>query len=281
MSGHQFDLLHMATGGTLGAASVVAGCSYGNDSIALIQWLLECDFQEVVCLYNDTGWSWPAHDDQEAWLDRVSRMEEWVRRIGFRAERTASIGMEALVKSSRGSGWPRQGMQFCTDELKIKPTLTWLAENDPRGVALCMNGKRRAESTNRANTPEWIEESPFHGGRCLRQPLFEHSDAQRDALITRAGIAVLAHKSRECACVNSGAADLRAWPEAVIGTVERIERELGAKKTMFRPAKKMGATGIREVIAWANAGPGKYRSLDDGFGPTASETGCDGGFCLS
>lgn len=286
MTAFQFDLLHLAAGGTLGAGSVVAGTSWGNDSVALVQWCRENGFEDVTCLYNDTGWSWPAYGNHEAWLDRVERMEGWARSIGFRTARTPSMGMEALVLSPRGNGWPRQGMQFCTEILKIEPTLRWLAENDPQGVAVCMNGKRRAESTERRQTPEWIEESPFHGGRTLRQPLFAHTDADRDALIHRAGFEVLPHKSRECICVNSSAENLREWPEVVIARVEDIETKAGftgagKPKTMFRPAKKMGATGIREIIRWAYAGRGKYRPLDDGLGPTATETGCDGGFCAS
>ena len=177
-------------------------------------------------------------------------------------------------------------MQFCTEVLKIAPTQQWLGQEDPRGLALCMNGKRRAESTNRASTVEWIESSWAHGGRRLRQPLFDHSHPERDALVIRAGHAVLPHKSRECICVNSSAQDLQAWPLAVVDRVAEVERKAGftgggKPKTMFRPAKKMGATGIHEVIRWAKAGRGKYRPLDDGTGPTATETGCDSGFCFS
>lgn len=280
-------MLYLAAGGSLTDGSVVAGCSWGNDSVALVQWCVEAGLEDVTCLYNDTGWSWLPYGNHEGWAERVARMEEWARSLGYKTAQTTSIGMEALVLSPRGSGWPRQGMQFCTDVLKITPTIAWLAEEDPRGVATFMNGKRRAESTVRADTPEWIDSSPAHGGRRLHQPLFDHSTPERDALIIRAGHEVLPHKSRECICVNSNAQDLQEWPEEVIARVERIENLAGVSpttgkpKTMFRPAKKMGATGIREVIRWANAGRGKYRALDDGTGPTGTATGCDGGFCAS
>lgn len=283
----QQDIFYMAAGGSLKAGSVVVGASYGNDSIALIQWCVEQGLPDVTCLYNDTGWAWLPYGNHEGWAQRVARMEEWVRSLGYRTAQTTSIGMEALVLSTRGSGWPRQGMQFCTDVLKITPTLAWLAEQDPRGLALCMNGKRRAESTIRSQTVEWVEQSPGHGGRRLRQPLFDHDDAMRDMLIRRAGHEVLPHKSRECICVNSNAENLQQWPEEVIARVERVEALAGSSpttgkpKTMFRPAKKLGATGIREVIRWANAGRGKYRPLDDGTGPSGTETGCDSGYCAS
>ena len=48
--------------------------------------------------------------------------------------------------------------------------------------------------------------------------------------------------------------------------------------------RKNGRQGIREVIAWAKADPGRYDPnqldlLDDGTGPSETDTGCDDGFC--
>lgn len=262
---------------------IVVGASYGNDTIATIQFLRERGETDVLTLYNDTGW--PSPD----WPARVTQMEAWVRSLGYDHDRTDSEGMEALVH--RKSGWPRQGMQFCTEALKIGPTIAWLAEHDPQMLATFANGKRAPESVVRADTVEWIDCSVAHGGRRLWQPLYAHTEAERNALILRAGHAVLPHKSRECMlCVNTGRAGLLQADEAAVAWVERVEHDLGVgvrsgkPKTMFRPKRKGGATGIREVIAWARSARGKYRRdqldlLDDGLGPTATATGCDAGFC--
>ena len=259
---------------------LIVGCSWGNDTVATVQFIREAGFTNVRCLYNDTGWA------QEGWAERVDQMEAWVQSIGYSTARTASEGMEALVR--RKKAWPRQGMQFCTEALKIGPTLAWLAENDTDHLATGVNGKRAAESQVRAKTVEWIDPSLAWGGRRLWQPLFAHDAPARDGLIVRAGHEVLGHKSRECICVNTNRVGLRKLSERSIGRVEALENEMGERKTMFRPARKMGATGIREVIAWANSAPGRYNplqddlfSLDDGTGPSATDTGCDEGFCAS
>jgi len=262
--------------------SIVCGVSWGNDSVALVQFLREEGWRDVTCLYNDTGWP------GAGWTERVDRMEAWALSLGFKVARTQSEGMEALVH--RKKAWPRQGMQFCTEALKIAPTIRWLGENDPDGVAIFANGKRAAESQQRAGTVEWIEGSLAHGGRRLWQPMYAHDTAARDALIINAGAEVLAHKSRECRlCVNTNREGLRVASEADIAWVERVEGDLGhtangKPRTMFRPARKMGATGIREVVDWAKADPGKYQPdqpdlLDDGTGPSETRTGCDSGFC--
>lgn len=44
-------------------------CSYGNDSIALIQWAHESGLKDVTCLYSDTGWS------ASWWTERVAKGE--------------------------------------------------------------------------------------------------------------------------------------------------------------------------------------------------------------
>lgn len=271
--------------GELPDGHIVVGVSWGNDSVATVQFLHEEGLRAVTCLYNDTGWP------GEGWADRVVAMETWAQSLGYQTDRTTSIGMEALVRERKA--WPRQGMQFCTEELKVGPTIVWLALHDPAGGVICANGKRRAEGHIRADTVEWIEESPLHGARRLWQPLYDHDTAARDALILRAGHGVLPYKSRECLlCVNTNRDGLRIASEAAIAWVERVENSIppsptsGKPKTMFRPKRKMGATGIREVVQWAKADRGKYRRnqpdlLDDGTGPTATATGCDGGYCAS
>ena len=98
--------------------------SFGNDSCALIQWFSENlplidPGASVVVVYNDTGWSCPW------WRERVRHLSQWVRSLGCGFHVTRSEGMEALVRRKRG--WPGMGVgQFCTGELKIKPTLRWL-----------------------------------------------------------------------------------------------------------------------------------------------------------
>lgn len=250
----------------------VIRASYGNDSVAVIQWAHEHGLEKVAVLYNDTGW---AHPDWEA---RVCRLESWVRSLGFHPHRTSSIGLEALVR--RRKGWPRQGMQFCTYELKIKPTLDWLAQHDPCGLSISIVGVRREESRARANFPRFQWEDPNNGGRTLWAPLNEATEAERDELLARAGVEPLPHRSRECdPCINSNREDLRRVPTDRVDRIEFIETDLGLTskgkpRTMFRPARKMGATGIREIIRWANSEPGKF-SLDDGNG----SPGCEAGWC--
>ena len=252
--------------------------SMGNDSIALISYLSRMRLPEVHVVYSNTGW---AHTE---WAARVDECENWVLQLGMRFHTTISEGMEALVK--RKKGWPRNGMQFCTEELKINPAKLLLEKIDPEGKAVCCVGKRRAESKERADTPEFVYNSAAHWGRTVWNPLYLHTDEQRDELIEAAGFDPLPYKSRECfPCINSKRSQLRelAFDEDRIAKIERIEKEMGSSpktgkaKTMFRPYRHMGATGIREVIDWANSERGKYGSedvLDDGTGQD-----CDSGWC--
>lgn len=244
--------------------------SYGNDSVALIQWAREANLDGVVVLYSDTGWA------RESWAARVASMEVWAQSLGFGVARTASVGMEALVRSKKM--WPQRLMQFCTYELKIKPTIAWLAENDPDCRAIILTGVRREESEHRKAHPAFILCSANDGGRCVVSPLATFTEEDRNALLRRAGFEPLPHRSEECKCINSGRADISRWDAGDIAEIKRIEDSLGHSskgkpRTMFRPNKFMGATGIAEIAKWAASPRGKYEPPDEAGEP------CDTGWC--
>jgi len=114
------------------------------------------------------------------------------------------------------------------------------------------------------------------------------TEAHRDQLIRRAGWEPLPHRSMECfPCINSNRRDLRelALDAARIEHIAGIEQDMGINskgnpRTMFRPYRYMGATGIKDIVRWAIAEPGKFDpsqpelELDDGGG-----AGCEAGWC--
>lgn len=244
---------------------IAAFVSYGNDSIALLQWLRDNNRTEVTAAYSETGWG------ADWWEERVKLGEAWAQEVGFATARIPSVGFVPLAKLKKA--FPRNGMQFCTSELKIKPAIVWLDAVDPGQEWTCAVGVRRAESAARAQWPEWTEDSDKHGGRSLWAPLARLTDEERNSLITRAGFPILAHRSSECfPCVNSSRRDLRLLTPGRVDEIEAIEAEVG--HNLFRPNKFMGARGIREIKRWADAERGKYEPPDD-----EGSGGCDSGMC--
>lgn len=223
---------------------LVISSSYGNDSVALIQWAHDNSLSDVVVAYCNTGWASPG------WPQRVIEGERLAKSYGFETVEITSIGMPDLIRQRKG--WPGNGMQFCTTHLKMVPFLEWIDVRDPDCRATVLIGKRRAESEARKNTPEFVEGSEVHGGRKVWHPLFLHSDADRNELLTRAGFDVLPHRSKECSpCVNANREDLKRLTAGEIARVSDLEVEIG--KPMFRP-KRFGAIGIHGVIKWATDG---------------------------
>jgi 3'-phosphoadenosine 5'-phosphosulfate sulfotransferase (PAPS reductase)/FAD synthetase len=240
--------------------------SYGNDSVAMIQWAKEQGLQDLTVVFIDTGWSAPG------WLDRVDRMEQWVRSIGFNVKHIKSaIGFEELMVSKKG--FPSQRYQWCSSMLKGIPFLNWIDDVDLAHTAWVMIGKRREESQERADTPEFIDASKYHGDRKVWHPLYMHTEAMRDELLARAGIAKLPHRSKECSpCINSNKKDLRQLTEEDIQRVEDLEAKVG--NLMFRAKKHGGAKGIRRVIAWAYSERGKYNDRQEQM-----FNQCSSGYC--
>lgn len=244
--------------------------SYGNDSIALIQFAHENSLSDVHVAYSDTGWaaSW--------WHERVEKAEDWVRSLGFTPHRIASEGMESLVL--RKKAWPRGGggkFQFCTEALKKEPARQWLDQHDPDCSATCMTGVRREESENRRDAPEWITESENHGGRELWQPLVRHTVLKRDALALKSPLPLLPFRSKECyPCVNARKQELRHLDAETVGKIRQIENDAGINskgnaRVMFSPKRHNGAVGIDAVVEDA------MNDMNDLF-HTAT---CESGWC--
>lgn len=222
----------------------VISSSAGNDSVAMIQWAIENGVPDLHVVFSDTGWLAPG------WIQRVERIHAWAGAQGVQTHIIKSIGMAELVRIK--SGFPGNGQQFCTAHLKGVPFLQWIDETDPDCRAVVLVGKRRAESRERADTPEFVYGSEYHGGRKLWHPLYLHTDEQRNELLHRAGFEPLPHRSLECnPCVNANRADfMRLTP----GEIERVnDLEVEVSQPMFR-AKRFGALGIHGVIAWAKSG---------------------------
>ena len=245
--------------------------SYGNDSIALIQWAHEQQLPNVYAAYSYTGWS------ADWWIDRVIKGVQWAESLGFTPVTLASEGLPDL--SRRKKAWPRGGggkFQFCTMELKEIPARNWMDEVDPDAEAVCYIGIRREESANRANFPEYVECSERHGGRQLRAPLATYTDDMRNALLAKTPFKPLPHRSKECwPCVNARKAELKLLDEPTIQKIEALEQELGVNskgnaRVMFSPKRHNGAIGIRAVVEDAKKG------TDDIFSSIR-----DGGWCGS
>ena len=256
---------------------VFVNASYGNDSIALIQWAHEHGLAsrcEAHVIYADTGWA------RKEWRMRVHAGESFARALGFRVHRTASVGFKNVVRAKKG--FPRQGIQFCTQMLKVEPLAALCDEIDPARRATVLIGKRRAESANRANTQEFVASDPYNGGRGLWHPLYLHSDEDRNELVRRAGFRALAHRSDECwPCINANKGDLRRLEDDPdrLAEIEAFEHEMGftskgKPRTMYRPYRYRGATGIRAMVRWANTDRGA--DFDDGTGRDCSygSSGC-------
>jgi 3'-phosphoadenosine 5'-phosphosulfate sulfotransferase (PAPS reductase)/FAD synthetase len=239
--------------------------SGGNDSVALTQFAFEKGLKHVAVAYSNTGWA------ADFWPARMEKFQAVVGRLGFQFFEIPSEGMLNLV--DRKQAWPANRPKFCTYELKILPAKKWMDGVDPDGDAICMTGVRREESAARAQWPEYQAESENHGGRDLWSPLVAHTEAMRDALILRAGLEILPHRSKECfPCVNANRQDLRMLAEYPERVQLIADKEAQSKRTMFRPHRFHGAVGIEQVIQWAKYSPGQYQAGQ-------MELDCDSGMC--
>lgn len=180
--------------------ALVLRSHYGNESIALIQWMYEqrekilSVYQKVYVAYIETGW------EAASWKERAREGEAWVRSLHFTPLWLVAPSFETLVKD-RGS-FPSAKFQWCAGFLKGLPLLNWLEEVDLNCEWTIAISKRQA--LYRTPISEWIQECPYHGERAVWHPLLSLTTEERDLLIQRAGFSLLSSRSLECEpCVYS------------------------------------------------------------------------------
>jgi len=233
--------------------------NYSNNAMALIQWAHEKGLEDVTVVYVDTGWS------AEGWLDYVSLCETFVQGLGFKVKNIQAVTPFEDVMEMKG-GFPSRQRQWCALHLKGIPFLKWADEADPGTTATVLLPKSRVE-TNFTDIPEYIDNCEFNGERRVWQPLFNLDQSSRDALLSRAGIALLPHPSQECSpCINSTVLALRKLTARDIEKTAELEEELEA--TLFPPQDCDGASGIDAVVEWA--GTANLDQLDYQYGCSAS-----------
>ena len=217
--------------------------NYSNNSTALIQWAHENQLKGVTVVYVDTGWA------GEGWLDYVAKCEAFVQSLGFKVVHLKPVTPFEDVMEMKG-GFPSRQHQWCALHLKGIPFLKWVEDVDPTTSATVLLPKSKVD-TNFEDIPEFIESCEYNGERRVWQPLFNINLSQRDALLTRSGVAPLSHPSLECSpCINSTVTALRNLAASDIDKTEELEEELNT--TLFPAADCDNARGIREVVAWAN-----------------------------
>ncbi len=229
--------------------------NYGDETIAVMQWIKQQGLAPVTVVSIDTGWAAPC------WQTRVAAGEAFAKRCGFTPVRLqAKLNFADLVRERQH--FPNQKYQWCPGFLKGLPLLQWLDDVDPSCEATIVLSKRRAASRAQANLPEYIAESEHHGQRRVWHPLYDIDNAARDALVTAAKFPLLHHRSLECdPCIHNSDADFLRMEPHSIAKIKSLETEVG--EPMFVPANYAGAKGIVAVIEYIKQRQTKLNSSDN------------------
>jgi aryl carrier-like protein len=261
--------------------------SGGNDSIAMLQWVIEnrehFPDEEFQALYVNTGWaiSW--------WADRMLKVRDFCTANDIKYNETgADLGFEELVRKK--GIFPNRMQKYCTFELKVKPSVKWRKENKmtPKNTQI-LTGVRADESARRSK----YTSTDILDGYDTVNPIVYLSDDERNELVIRAGFKVLPHRSCEChPCIYEASKEkLRNIEPDRVELIANLEKDISdytnAKRKLqkhpkYKPGEVFGmfnsahlgegTAGIKEQVKWAHTAPGKYLPgqedmfCDDQFG---------------
>lgn len=222
--------------------------NYGNETVALMQWLFEQKIEKPVYVVSvHTGWA------AQNWHERVASGEALARDLGFTPVRLSStLDFSRLIEQQQN--FPSTKYQWCAGFLKGLIFLDWLDSIDPSCESLILLGKYREKSPALTTLPEFIEESEHYGERNVQHPLLHHTKEEIMALIERSGLSILNHRSLECdPCVNNTNADFLRLSKIDIEKTATLEKKI--EKPMFALEGYGDSKGIEQVIQWVKKQP--------------------------
>lgn len=266
----------------------IVGFSGGIDSQAAANWAIETRGAENVILLNaDPGGNehpittefiqWfsakvhPVHICRATLRDCYEKDETVMRhaeRLGIDADAPIRFDTLAIVKGR----FPRRRAQFCTEMLKLRPSLRWI--NEHKGIIAegyeRVTGMRRDESKKREDILErswdsWFQCYVNHPiASWTKEQCFDYCGRVKGQRFNE--LYMLGFTRVGCApCVNSSRADIRQWAKRFPKMIDKVRVwEERAGRTFFPPMiPDKEINWIDEVVAWANCEHGgKQFSLD-------------------
>ncbi|MES2203610.1 MAG: hypothetical protein V4496_00165 [Pseudomonadota bacterium] len=233
--------------------------NFGNDSIALIEWVRQQSLQNVAVLSIDTGWA------AESWNQRVILANHYLVKNNITHVRLKSEYDFSRLVAER-QNFPSIKFHWCASFLKGLPILDWLDQVDPSLNATLLLAKRREQAPALRDLQEFEPESHSYGDRKVWYPLYQHTLAQRNILIQQAGFDLLTTRSLECdPCIYNQRSDFKRLDDKRIQQVTALEAKIG--RPMFSTSiKKIIADDFSEVDTAGNDKSIYYQGCGSEFG---------------
>jgi len=189
---------------------------------------------------------------------RVHVSESVATEKGYAPSDRLTFDTLALLKGR----FPSSQASFCTDILKIRPTLRWIKENAGDCDYVMHTGKRRDESKRRAITPasEWdltydcqLKHDIFDW---TKEMCFEYVQAHGERYNS---LYELGFSRVGCApCHQSNKEDILNWTIRKPENIDKIDKwEQRVGRTFFPPmVPGMAINFIQDVVEWAKTSRG-------------------------
>lgn len=259
------------------------GVSGGKDSTALLLWAIHesgLPRESLRVTFCDTG-----NEDQVTYA-HINLLDQIAREAGIiDGVETIMPALTFFALALKERRFPSRKAQFCTIELKIKPTKKWLEARWAEGFeVVILNGKRVGESHQRKKSMKDQPERGFsdYWGCEEWSPLRNWTLRDVLAIHERHGVPLnplyaLGAKRVGCwPCVNCGKLEIRLVsehrPEKIdlIAAKEQEHKDVNGRYSTFFPSKAttsnfhdltyvrkkdgktFGAASIRNVVKWAH-----------------------------
>ncbi len=208
------------------ADNYYAVVNFADESVALMQWLIEQNLQaKTKLLLVDTGFA------ADSWQTRVERACQYAATHNLSVVKLISRQDFSTLVKERGE-FPSKKFQWCAGLLKGTALNDYLDEQDPFCESVLLFAKRQENSRVNQLLSDTIEESEHYNERTIHFPLWECSTLMRNELVAKTTLPLVNHRSLECQpCIHASKAELLSLDPKDTTRLRALEASIG--KDMF------------------------------------------------
>lgn len=129
--------------------------SGGKDSIVTLHAIHQAysATHQIEVVYADTGWEYE-NDDQARWENTTAWCQQAIAPYGYQLHIVKHPTKTLPFRIEERGKFPSPGQRFCTSDFKTGPLNKWLRHQHNPHI-ICIDGRRAAESAERARLEPW------------------------------------------------------------------------------------------------------------------------------
>jgi len=199
--------------------------NFSKDSLALIQWAIDNNIENLYVLSVDTSWQ------SSSWNKHLNNVKEWLSNKKLKHHHIKAENTFSELVNARKS-FPSQKFNWCSNFLKGITLLKQIDEIDENGEAIILLPHRKSMTKLGALLKEHSPDSERYDYRDVWRPILNMQENNLQKVLNKINLEIPQGRSLECMpCIHMVKSDFEHITQDDKNRTQKLEQEIS--NTMF------------------------------------------------